>query len=86
MAPKEVENVLYALKGVREAAVVGIPDALLGQAVKAFIVPVDGQLTPTQVLAHCRAHLEDYMMPKYVEFRRELPKTSSGKIKKSGLT
>ena len=85
VAPKEVEHILYGLKGVREAAVVGIPDAVLGQAIKAFIVPADGQLTSTQVLAHCHAHLKNYMMPKYVEFRRELPKTSSGKITKIGL-
>ena len=85
VAPKEVENVLYGLKGVVEAAVVGVPDPILGEAVKAFVVAGNGQLTEADVLAHCRAHLEDFMMPKYVEFRAELPKTSSGKIKKTDL-
>jgi acyl-coenzyme A synthetase/AMP-(fatty) acid ligase len=86
VAPKEVENVLHALSGVVEAAVVGVPDPVLGQAIKAFVV-VDGQrLSETEVLAHCRANLEDYMVPKYVEFRRELPKTESGKIKKTDLS
>jgi acyl-CoA synthetase (AMP-forming)/AMP-acid ligase II len=85
VSPKEVENILYSLKGVREAAVVGVPDAILGQAVKALIVPVDDRLTVPQVLAHCRAHLEDFMVPKFVEFRGELPKTASGKIKKTDL-
>ena len=85
VAPKEVENVLYSLPGVMAAAVVGVPDPLLGQAIKAFIVPNGAPLTEADVLAHCRAHLEDFMLPKYVEFRDELPTTSSGKIKKIGL-
>jgi len=85
VAPKEVEGVLYGIRGVVEAAVIGVPDPLLGQAVKAFLV-VDGvELTEAQVLAYCRSHLEDFMVPKIVEFRTELPKTSSGKIKKTDL-
>jgi len=85
--PKEVEAVLYHLAGVREAAVIGVSDPVLGQAVKAFVVVADGaRLTDKQVLAHCRAQLEDYMVPKHVEFRDELPKTSSGKITKKGLS
>lgn len=85
VAPKEVENVLYALPGVVEAAVVGVPDPVLGEAIKAFIVTRDDTLTAADVLHHCRAHLEDFMLPKYVEFCPELPKTPSGKIKKTDL-
>lgn len=85
VAPKEVESVLYSLPGVREVAVIGVPDAILGQAIKAFIVVEEGQLTEKQVLIHCRANLEDFMVPKHVEFRTELPKTSSGKITKTSL-
>ncbi len=85
VAPKEVENVLYGLKGVVEAAVVGVPDPVLGEAIKAFVVVDDAALTQADVLRHCRAHLEDLMVPKSVEFCRELPKTSSGKIKKTDL-
>lgn len=85
VAPKEVENVLYGLPGVVEAAVVGVPDPILGEAVKAFVVVDGANLTEGKVLAYCRAHMEDYMVPRYVEFRDELPKTSSGKIKKTGL-
>ena len=85
VAPKEVENVLYALKGVVEAAVVGIPDPIYGQAIKAVIVANGVKLTAATVLAHCAAHLEDHMVPKHVEFRQELPKTSTGKIKKTDL-
>jgi len=85
VAPKEVENVLYGLEGVVEAAVVGTPDPVLGQAIKALVV-VDGvDISEAEVLAHCRANLEDYMVPKYVEFSDQLPKTSSGKIKKRDL-
>ena len=85
IAPKEVEHVLYGLKGVVEAAVVGVPDPILGAAIKAFVVCTDKNLSERDVLAHCRAHLEDLMVPKYVEFRDELPKTDSGKIKKTDL-
>jgi amino acid adenylation domain-containing protein len=85
VAPKEVENVLHALKGVVEAAVVGVPDPVLGQAIKAFLVIDDPSLTPGAVMAHCRAHLEDFMLPKQIEFRDSLPKSPSGKIRKQDL-
>ena len=86
VAPKEVESVLYQLPGVVEAAVVGVPDELLGQAIKAFIVCGDGHhLTDRDVIRHCAQHLEDFMVPKHVEFRDSLPKTSSGKIRASAL-
>jgi len=85
VAPKEVEAVLYQLPGVVEAAVIGVPDPIMGQAVKAFLVQEGDQLTEEKVLAHCRSHLEDLMVPKYIEFRDELPKTASGKIKKTTL-
>jgi amino acid adenylation domain-containing protein len=84
VSPKEVENVLYALQGVREATVIGVPDAVLGMALKAVIVPVEaGGLSEQQVIRHCAAHLEDFMVPKQVEFRTELPKTDTGKIRRS---
>ncbi|HSF80112.1 MAG TPA: AMP-binding protein [Anaerolineales bacterium] len=86
VAPKEVENVLYSLQGVVEAAVIGVPDPILGQALKAILVVNDSQVSEGKVLAHCRQNLEDFMVPKFVEFRESLPKTSSGKIKKTDLT
>ena len=86
VAPKEVENVLYQLEGVAEAAVVGVPDRILGQAIKAFVVTQDHALSEAEVFSHCRAHLEDFMVPKQIEFCETLPKTTSGKIKKTGLT
>lgn len=85
VAPKEVETVIYGLKGVREVAVLGVPDAILGQAVKALVVVDDPAITAASVLAHCRAHLEDFMVPKLIEFRDALPKTESGKIARKEL-
>jgi amino acid adenylation domain-containing protein len=86
VAPKEVENVLYAVEGVSEVAVVGVPDPVLGEAIKAFVVTGGGrELTAAAVLAHCRASLEDYMVPQQVEFLKELPKTESGKINHRSL-
>jgi len=86
VSPKEVEEVLYGLEGIAEAAVVGIPDEILGQAIKAVITLRDGaQLTERDVQRHCSANLEDFMVPKFIEFRDSLPKTSSGKISKREL-
>jgi acyl-coenzyme A synthetase/AMP-(fatty) acid ligase len=86
VAPKEVENILYALPGVREAAVIGVPDSILGQSIKAFVVVGDTALTEADILRHCRDHLEDFMVPKVVEICAELPRTATGKIKKMDLT
>ena len=86
VAPKEVEDVIYRLPGVVEAAVIGVLDPLLGQAIKAFVVCGDGvNLTERDVLRHCAQHLEDFMVPKYVEFRESLPRTASGKIRAAAL-
>jgi long-chain acyl-CoA synthetase len=62
-----------------------VPDPVMGEAIKAFLVVEGVELTKAQVLAYCRSHLEDFMVPHSVEFLNELPKTTSGKIKKSGL-
>jgi long-chain acyl-CoA synthetase len=86
VAPKEVEVVLYGLPGVVEAAVFGVPDPLLGQAVKAVLATDGRALTPAQVIFHCRKHLEEFMVPKHVEFCSALPKSPSGKIQKRELT
>jgi amino acid adenylation domain-containing protein len=86
VSPKEVENVLYALEGVKEAAVIGVRDPIQGQAIKAFVVGDGDSLSEARVLAHCRANLEDLMVPKYVVICSELPKTTSGKIEKTDLS
>lgn len=87
VSPKEVENALYAIEGVFEAAVIGVPDELLGQAVKAFVVCQPGvTLTEREVIRQCLSRLESFMAPKHVEFVEALPKTDTGKVKKTGLT
>jgi acyl-coenzyme A synthetase/AMP-(fatty) acid ligase len=85
IAPKEIENALYAFPGVVEAVVVGIPDPIVGQALKAYIVLHDATVTEQELLAYCRAHLEPHLVPKYVEFRKELPRTPSGKTTRISL-
>jgi acyl-coenzyme A synthetase/AMP-(fatty) acid ligase len=81
VSPKEVEAALYALPGIREAAVVGVPDPILGMALKAVVAAApNAMLTSQDVIRHCALLLEDFMVPKIVEFQDELPKTASGKI------
>lgn len=86
VAPKEIEDTIHSIPSIKEVAVIGVPDPVLGQAIKAFVVTSDPTLSERHILAHCRARLEDYMMPKAIIFCTELPKTSTGKIKKSGLS
>jgi acyl-coenzyme A synthetase/AMP-(fatty) acid ligase len=80
VAPREVEAILCRLEGVAEAAVVGVPDEILGQAIKAYVVRSDESLTENEVLRHCSQNLENFMVPNLVEFRDSLPRTSSGKV------
>jgi acyl-CoA synthetase (AMP-forming)/AMP-acid ligase II len=78
--PAEVEQVLARLDGVAESAVIGIPDARLGEVGKVFIVAKPGQrLEKADVLAHCRERLANFKVPRQVEFRSELPRNPSGK-------
>ncbi|MCO5732571.1 acyl--CoA ligase [Rhizobium sp. SSA_523] len=84
VSPQEVERVLYAIPGIVEAAVEGSPDPLLGQVVKAHVVAAPGVgLTERQIRRHCAESLEDFMVPKLVEFHESLPRTESGKIRLS---
>jgi amino acid adenylation domain-containing protein len=81
VSPKEIENVLYALPGISEAAVIGVPDPVLGMAIKAVVALAPGAgLSERDIIRHCASHLEDFMVPKLIAFRDALPKTESGKI------
>jgi acyl-CoA ligase (AMP-forming) (exosortase A-associated) len=81
ISPSEVEEVLFQSGKVRHAAAIGVPDEVLGQAVKVFVVPRDGEPVDTEaLLAFCREKMPRYMVPKLVEVLPDLPKTSSGKI------
>lgn len=83
--PNEIEDVLAKLPGVREAAVIGIPDDNSGEIPKAFIVREDESLTVDKIIKYCRAHLTPYKVPRQVEFVTELPKTNVGKILRRAL-
>ncbi|MCM8818853.1 MAG: AMP-binding protein [Candidatus Omnitrophica bacterium] len=82
----EVEGVIYKYPKVKEVAVVGVPDKIMGEVVKAVVVPKEGEeITEDEIKNFCRTHLASYKVPTIVEFRKELPKTGSGKIKKEVL-
>ncbi len=86
ISPKEIEDCLCALDGVAEAAVIGVPHEILGQAIVAYVrCRQEGTLTRKEVLRHCKQHLEEFMIPHSVEFVDLFPKTSSGKIDKLSL-
>lgn len=86
VAPREVEAAIEELAGVAEVAVVGIPDALQGQIVKAFVALLPGQAYQEhEILAHCRSRLEAFMVPARVEIRRELPHRENGKVDRQRL-
>ncbi len=78
--PAEIETVVAGLPGVADVAAVGIADQHSGEAVKLFVVKRDPELSVETILAHCRANLAPYKVPRQVEFRTELPKTPIGKI------
>jgi long-chain acyl-CoA synthetase len=78
--PNEIEEVLASHPGVHECAVVGIPDSKSGEAVKAFVVKKDPNLTAEDLIKFCHEQLTGYKVPKHVEFRTDLPKTNVGKI------
>jgi long-chain acyl-CoA synthetase len=78
--PNEVEGVVAMHPGVLECAVVGVPDAGSGEAVKLFVVRRDPNLTAESLMAYCHEQLTGYKRPKHIEFRNELPKTNVGKI------
>ncbi|MHC2643178.1 long-chain acyl-CoA synthetase [Bradyrhizobium liaoningense] len=78
--PNEVEEVIASHPGVLECAVIGMPDSKSGEAVKAFVVRKDPNLTAEAVIAFCHEQLTGYKVPKHIEFRTDLPKTNVGKI------
>jgi acyl-coenzyme A synthetase/AMP-(fatty) acid ligase len=81
ISPTEVEEVLFQSGKLRGVAVIGVPDEVLGQTIKAFVVPRDGEeLVTDALIAHCADKMPRYMVPKVVEVVSELPKTSSGKV------
>lgn len=86
VAPREVEDVLHAFPGVRDAAVVGVPDDLLGEAVHAHVSAEPGvELEAKALKRHCAGSLESHMVPKRIVIHAELPRIGSGKIDRRTL-
>lgn len=83
--PNELEDVIAKLEGVKEVAVIGVPDENSGEVPKVFIVRDNNFLSAERVIQYCREHLTPYKIPKSVEFVSELPKTNVGKILRRSL-
>ena len=78
--PNELENVISLCPGVLECAAIGIPDEKQGEAIKVFVVRSEASLSEEDLAKYCRQNLTGYKVPKYIEFRDDLPKTNVGKI------
>ena len=83
--PNEVEDIVAMHEGVLEVAAVGVPDERSGEVVKVFVVKKNPDLTEEELREHCKENLTGYKVPKFVEFRSELPKTNVGKILRRAL-
>jgi long-chain acyl-CoA synthetase len=79
--PREVEEVLFRHPKIKDAVVVGLPESFSVEVIKAYVVLKDGELaTPQEIIGYCERELAKFKVPKFVEFRRELPKTMVGKV------
>ena len=86
VSPKEVENVLHEMEDVIEAAVVGVPDEILGQAVKAFVyLSANSKLNERDIRHFCYQNMESHAVPKFIQLCGPLAKTENGKINKRDL-
>ncbi|WP_345796340.1 AMP-binding protein [Castellaniella sp. MT123] len=83
--PNEVEAAAMEHPGIREAAAIGVPSEHSGEAVKLYVIRKDPALTEAEVIAHCRTLLTGYKVPKFVEFRDDLPRSNVGKILRKEL-
>ena len=86
VSPVEVENVIYKMEGIREVAVIGIPDEIMGEAIVAFVTTHEkDKLNEKEVLKECTVNLEMFMVPQKIIFLKEMPKSTNGKIDKKEL-
>jgi len=83
--PNEIEDVLMGMPGIREAAVIAVPDENSGEVPKAFIVKEDPKLSAEEIVRFCRTKLTAYKIPKHIDFCDELPKTNVGKVLRRAL-
>jgi acyl-CoA synthetase (AMP-forming)/AMP-acid ligase II len=85
VSAEEIEEAILELPGVSETAVIAVPDDILGEAIKAFLVPMGQELSEEIVRGHLKTRLAGYKLPKHLEFRLALPKNVAGKIMKEEL-
>lgn len=86
VSPVEIENIIYKIKGVKEVAVMGVPDIIMGESILTFVTTHDSaNVTEKEIQRECMMHLEPFMIPKKVIFLSEMPKSSNGKIDKKEL-
>jgi long-chain acyl-CoA synthetase len=84
--PKEIDNLLATHPKIQEAATIGVPDAILGEEVKVYVIPLDESLTEAEVVDFCRKNLAGFKVPKYVEILdQDLPRSPIGKVLKKDL-
>ncbi|SHO47449.1 AMP-binding protein [Anaerocolumna xylanovorans] len=86
ISPAEIENVLKRHEGIFDAAVISVPDELLGEEICAFVISAAGYISNAEeIREYASHHLARFKIPKYIKFVKEFPVTSSGKIKKAVL-
>jgi acyl-CoA synthetase (AMP-forming)/AMP-acid ligase II len=86
VSPVEIENIIYNISGVREVAVIGIPDPILGEAIVAFVTKYEASsLSEKEILKKCMMNLESFMVPQKIIFLTEMPKNTNGKFDKHEL-
>ncbi|HCX90589.1 MAG: hypothetical protein COW04_05760 [Deltaproteobacteria bacterium CG12_big_fil_rev_8_21_14_0_65_43_10] len=83
--PSEIEEIILQHPQVFEAAVIGIPDEKLGEAIKAVVVKRGGELAGEEIIMLCQKNLPDYAVPQSVDFTENLPKTASGRVQRYKL-
>jgi long-chain acyl-CoA synthetase len=86
VSPVEIENIIYRIAGIKESAVMGVPDAIMGESIIAFVTCHDSPpVAEADILKECMTHLELFMIPKKVIFLSEMPRSPNGKIDKKEL-
>jgi len=86
VSPIEIENIIYKINGVKEVAVMGMPDVIMGESILTFVTTHESiNLTAKEIQRECMTHLEPFMIPQKVVFLKEMPKSSNGKIDKKEL-
>ncbi len=86
VSPVEIENIIYKVKGIKEVAVIGVRDNILGESIAAFVTTHDYAQPDEKVIQkQCITHLELFMVPQKIIFLKEMPKSTNGKIDKKEL-